>query len=193
MLEHTILAVAAILNYAQGVALLAVFVALPRVMHSSLGALLFACGALCLVFTSACLDNSCAQISDAAVRYTDGHTSQNGRYYQSSTVDEPFLRYPAARVFQMDHGLASAPSGWNVYLSFAANGKPQTEAAGNSASVVVTDEFIQVKNDTCADFFVRVEAWLAPDDQTASPSSPGTAITDAGVSDAETTPEGDAD
>ncbi len=112
--------------------------------------------------TSGCLDNRCEQINDEPVRYTDGHTNAEGTFYQTSTPDEPFLRFPAAREFHLEHGLRDTPVDVSVFLSFSADGKPQSLAAGDQARLTIEPDYISVSNNTCADFFLRLTAWAEP-------------------------------
>lgn len=115
-----------------------------------------------LTLTSACLDNKCNQIAEEPVRYTDGHTSADRTFYQSSTPDELLLRFPAARKFQMVHGLREKPVDVSVFVSFFADGVPQSLAAGDEARLVIAEDYVEVHNNTCADFFVRLTAWTTP-------------------------------
>lgn len=119
-------------------------------------------GLASLTLTAACLDNKCEQIDKEPVRYTDGHTNAERTFYQSSTPDEPLLRFPADRKFRMEHGLRETPVDVNVYLSFGATEKQQSLAAGDEALLVLTDEYVEVENNTCADFFLRLTAWTGP-------------------------------
>lgn len=114
-----------------------------------------------LALASACLDNKCAQIDEEPVRYTDGHTNAERTFYQSSTPDEPPLRFPAARTFRIEHGLRETPVDVNVYLSFKIDSK-QSLAAGDEALLAIADDHIDVENNTCADFFLRLTAWTEP-------------------------------
>ncbi len=110
----------------------------------------------------ACLDNQCDQISDEPVRYTDGHTNESRTFYQSSTRNEPHLRFPAARHFHMEHGLRDTPVQVDVWVSFKPDGIPESKAAGDQAWVTVDAKHIEIRNKTCADFFLRVEASAEP-------------------------------
>jgi hypothetical protein len=117
---------------------------------------------LTCVGAPACLDNQCDQIDDEPVRYTDGHTNAERTFYQSSTRNEPHLRFPAARHFHLEHGLREAPARVDVWVSFNPTGRPESKAAGDQAWVTVTDDHIEIRNKTCADFFLRVEASTEP-------------------------------
>lgn len=123
--------------------------------------------------TSGCLDNRCEQIDEEPVRYTDGHTNAARTFYQSSTPDEPLLRFPAARNFHMEHGLGKKPVDVSVFVSFWADpGLRRSLAAGDEALLTITDDYIEVLNNTCSDFFVRVTAWSQPPETLAPDGEP---------------------
>jgi hypothetical protein len=126
---------------------------------------------LLTALVSGCLDNRCEQIDDAPVRYTDGHTNTARTFYQSSTPDEPLLRFPAARSFHLEHGLGERPVDVSVFVSFFADpDKEQSLAAGDEALITITPDYIGVENNTCADFFIRVTAWSEPPEAAPSES-----------------------
>lgn len=137
-------------------------------------------GICCLLLaslTSGCLDNKCDQIDEEPVRYTDGHTNPGRTFYQTSAPGEPLVRFPAARTLRLEHGLRDAPVDVSVFLSFDSTGD-QSLAAGDQALLSFTPEYIGVRNNTCADFFVRVTAWAL------SPEIPfGDAVTEVGDAD----------
>lgn len=143
-----------------------------------------------IVVCSACLDNSCEQITDRPVDYTDGTTNAARTFYESSTPDEEFLRFPAGRRIRMQHGLGQKPSSYTVSLSLRSDGKDEVPSSGNLSLLNTTDKYIQVENDTCTDLFVRVTAALdhaamrEPDAATASDATfDGNAVSDAALSD----------
>jgi hypothetical protein len=140
----------------------------------------------------ACLDNSCEQISERPVPYTDGYTNAQKTFYESSKSGEPFLRFPAWRVFRMRHGLTRAPATYVVYVSLRADGVDHTEASGNLALMNVTDTYVEVKNDTCTDLFVRVVASTASQsptlsEETDAPDANGSSFQDAQAIEVSTT------
>lgn len=147
---------------------------------------------LLATLTSGCLDNKCDQIDREPVRYTDGHTNEARTFYQSSTPNEPLLRFPAARSFRLEHGLRETPVDVSVFVAFDATGERQSLAAGDQALLTITRDYIVVSNNTCADFFVRVTAWAPPEgasdvDTTSAEMQTGesaTAETDAAAEDA---------
>lgn len=143
------------------------------------------------VGTPACLDNQCGQIDGTPVRYTDGHTNAERTFYQSSARGEPHLRFPAERRFQMEHGLRDTPVRVDVWVSFNPAGEPESKAAGDQAWVTVKPDYIEIRNKTCADFFLRVEASTEPG-AAVEMESRDAAAPDAAVSAAEVSAASDA-
>jgi hypothetical protein len=102
--------------------------------------------------------------ANPADRYTGG-TVSNG-VYQSSSWHAGLLPFPGGKRYDLVHGLGFEPMQVQVWLSFSANGtgadaETDTAApsAGNSGEIqLVNDEVIRIKNDSCADFWVRVTA-----------------------------------
>jgi hypothetical protein len=90
-------------------------------------------------------------------RYTGG-TSALG-VYESSPWKSGLLPFPGGKQYQLEHRLGFTPSTVQILLSFSSGGDDLTlsPCAGNSCLVrCVDDEIIWIKNDTCADFWVRV-------------------------------------
>lgn len=112
--------------------------------------------------STSCLDNSCFQIDEDPVVYSGGKTDSARTFYQSSTPEEPFLRFPAGRTFRMEHRLGQKPARYDVVVSFDADGTDHAVASGNLAQLNVDDRYVQVENNTCSDLFVRVTASVAP-------------------------------
>lgn len=141
-----------------------------------------------------CLDNSCVQVSEEPVTYTDGTTNAARTFYTSATGNKRFLRFPAGRIFRMEHGLRGTPDVYNADVSFVADGSDQAAAAGNLALLNVNDRYVQVENNTCTDLFVKVTATVETDPDTSeSPSNLDAAIeTEAPTPDAQPATAGDA-
>jgi len=101
-----------------------------------------------------------------------GGTTHGDVLYETGSWEDPFLAFPPGRTYRLMHDLAEAPPLVVSYLAFrelpydnADRNDPAgfaSPSAGNETIVeLVTDEFIQVRNDTCADFFVRVVGYSA--------------------------------
>lgn len=106
----------------------------------------------------------CEQSDDTPVEYRGGSVS--GNFYETSPWDGGFLHFPAGRSYRIFHQLGSRPIDVNTYLSFAESalgtGHNVSESAGNQAVIdAVTDEHVEVRNDTCAEFWLRVTAQAA--------------------------------
>ena len=68
-----------------------------------------------------------------------------------------WLRYPGRSTIVMEHALEREPSTVLVYLSFDEDGAGSALTAGDTARIVSVDErFVTIRNDTDADFFMRV-------------------------------------
>jgi hypothetical protein len=114
---------------------------------------------------------------DSTVLYRGG-TADAGTY-ESSSWPGPWLHFPGGRTYLLVHHLGQTPASVSVYLSFKESPGPgnnpdepgnASQAAGNETVIERVDaNNIQVKNDTCSEFFLRVVATTA------------TAATDAGT------------
>lgn len=126
--------------------------------------------------------SACKTKGQDAVEYTAGHVDASAGVYESTLVDEDMLHFPPGRVYDLVHELGERPVSVQGYVSFrrqlSEDGDPfddtrpnnVSEAAGNEMVIERwNDEVIRIRNDTCAEFFVRVVA-LAP---TASASDEG--------------------
>lgn len=104
------------------------------------------------------------RVVDEGVRWSEGAT----RYYQSSGPDGPFLPFEGGTLLRIRHGLGIAPE--FVQLTLAFNARPQAPggggysyAAGNQALVTRQDaEEIDIRNDSCASYYIRVYAKASP-------------------------------
>ncbi len=113
-----------------------------------------------------CGVSRCERKGQPAQTYSDGTVSADGTLYESTAWNGTFLDFPPGRTYNFEHGLGEVPTSYNVYLAFHPEPLPDgekgagvSESAGNQAVVeIINDEIIQVRNDTCADFFVRVVA-----------------------------------
>jgi hypothetical protein len=124
------------------------------------GARAAALGLLALTCTLSC---DCGREDGDPVYYAGGITSDTR--YESSELYGTWLHFPGGRRYRLLHGLGEAPTDVTVYLAFRedplrenATGNVST-ATGNVALIeAVTDEHVQVRNDTCSEYFVRVVA-----------------------------------
>lgn len=88
--------------------------------------------------------------------------------YESSPPRSAWLPFPSGTVYDFPHGLGDVPTVVNTYVSFdrtpldgEGNGPDRpdhvSESAGNQTVIERWDaEVVRVRNDTCADFYLRV-------------------------------------
>lgn len=70
----------------------------------------------------------------------------------------PWAYFPPARTVTFKHGLGSTPTHIEIWLAFQPHGV-LAPASGNLSLLEFRDkEFIKIKNDTCSEFHVWVEA-----------------------------------
>ena len=134
------------------------------VVRTLLGAVLSCSTALALVSGGAC-SPPCNTAESDPVRHSGGSVS-DGTTYATSPWEGPYLHFPPGRRFQLEHHLGVAPPVVLTYLAFDERPLPggnTSESAGNQAVIeLVDDEIIQVRNDTCAEFWLRVVAMTGP-------------------------------
>jgi hypothetical protein len=115
----------------------------------------------------ALLLTGCPCGEDSTVAYQAG-TAEAGTY-QSSSWQGPWLHFPGGRRYVLAHHLGQAPASVTAYLSFKEYPGPQgnpddkpgnvSQGSGNAALIEQVDaQNIQVRNDTCSDFYLRVVA-----------------------------------
>ncbi len=93
--------------------------------------------------------------------------SEDRTFYMSSRWGGKLLHFPGGRRYVFYHGLKAAPEVISSYLAFHQNtfqsDGSASESAGNQALIeCVTDKYIVLSNDTCAEFWVRITAQLGP-------------------------------
>jgi len=111
---------------------------------------------------------SCDTTGQTPISYRDGTTNDSRTHYESSRIDAEYLHFPAGRVYDLEHDLRAAPFSVTAYLSFAPNPSDGgfAESAGNQAIFNADDSVVRVRNDTCAEFYLRVVAEADPDEAT---------------------------
>jgi len=100
---------------------------------------------------------------DAARDYTGGTISASCTRYETGGFDDDYLIFPAGRRWRIRHGLGQTPSLVQSYLGFVKHPLPDAgngntaESAGNQVIIEdMDDEFVQVRNDTCEEFWLRL-------------------------------------
>ncbi|MCB9590612.1 MAG: hypothetical protein H6718_34715 [Polyangiaceae bacterium] len=81
-----------------------------------------------------------------------------GATYASSDWQGPYFPFPPGKVYQFYHGFGKQPEVVTAYVAFEENPGTVSQAAGDEALLSVDDEKIEVYNNTCQDFWVRVAA-----------------------------------
>lgn len=132
---------------------------------------------------------TCDTSDDGSWQIYEGGTTSD-TMYMSSAWDGPLLAFPGGKRYRLMHHLGCRPSEIAVWVSFseqgAGEGSSIAPSAGNlSILEEVTDEHIQIKNDTCSDMYVLVTAEARPSDCERIP--------DGGTGDAEVLSEGGTD
>jgi hypothetical protein len=126
-----------------------------------------ALGAGCLVACSA-LDN-CPE-SKPARDIEEGTTDSESLVYESAPWEGPLHEFPAKTRLRFFHELAATPQFVTTYLSFSESGtgsSDATENSGNQGRIECVDaRLIQIRNDTCENFYIRVVAQATPASRT---------------------------
>lgn len=120
-------------------------------------------GTLAAALSMSCVGETCYPEGDPPQRYSGGITSDDRTFYQSSSVEGPYLFFPSGRTYQLEHGLRGTPDDYNMELSFSEfpfeSGSGAGKPAGNLTMVeAINDDYIEVRNDTCAEYFLRLTA-----------------------------------
>ena len=119
------------------------------------------------------------------VVYRGGVTNAARGTYFSAPYDGPYLDFPPGRTYRFFHGLGGKPQMVRAWLSFAEypgqGDSPEgfVEAAGNQATFEgATSDYVDVRNDTCSDVRIRIEA--SDPTGTADPGADASAAVPAG-------------
>jgi len=78
--------------------------------------------------------------------------------YESSSWRRDLLPFPGGKQYKLEHRLGFTPASVDIYIAFAHESGLVSLCAGNSCLVCADSQFVWIKNDTCANFFVRVVA-----------------------------------
>jgi uncharacterized membrane protein YgcG len=114
-------------------------------------------------------------IDDVPICYSGGEVVDG--VYTTSGWDGELLYLPGGEFYQLRHGLGAIPQVVIPYVAFNGNGITTTEgdggageerpgslapATGNQVEIKrVTDEYIEVLNGSCVDYYLRVVAFGA--------------------------------
>lgn len=125
-------------------------------------AALAAAGALVLLQGCSNFGPSCSTSDDSnpAELYAGGKT-KNG-VYTTSDWDGPLLWFPGGKRYDLQHNLGCKPANVDIYVSFSEQGDKGgsiAPSAGNMSILQAVDEkIIRIKNDSCSDYYLRVNA-----------------------------------
>jgi hypothetical protein len=117
----------------------------------------------------------CDTTGQDPILFTEGITDPTGMTYESTPINGEWLHFPPGRVFELRHKLRYGVVSLQSYVSFkprltdegsGSNENPNNfaESAGNQVVFEETCEpqTIQIRNDTCSEFYVRIVATAAP-------------------------------
>ena len=134
----------------------------------------FACLALLplpLLFATGCI--GCKTRGQAPVEFRDGKPIDEERtVYETSAAFGEYLHFPPGRTYDLIHGLVNTPHVIDSYIAFKRvieqGDEGQTgnyaEGAGNLMVVECQDmERVRVRNDSCADLYLRVVLEASPE------------------------------
>lgn len=128
-----------------------------------------------LVVLAGCTD-TCDAGEGVLVRFSGGTTSQDGDFYESSSIQGPYLHFPSGRIYEFEHRLRASPDTVLTWLSFderaiSVRDNNVAESAGNQAVIECVDgSVVRVRNDTCAETWVRVVAMVNGDGSATVPA-----------------------
>ena len=109
---------------------------------------------------------TCDTGGQQAIEYNGGNSNPAEGYYETSLPFGEYLHFPAGRRYDLMHRLGAAPGDINGFLSFErvpgeVSGDDNTgnfaAAAGNQLVIeCIDEERVRVRNDTCAEGYLRV-------------------------------------
>jgi hypothetical protein len=133
------------------------------------------------LWTTACGTSCDREGDDEDILFKGGSVNASGTFYESSDWDGPLLHFPTGRRYKLVHFLRSLPQLVQTYVAFEERPDNLSESAGNQAVIEsVDDTVIQVRNDTCAEFFLRVVATASGEPLDGGPLGGGQADAAAG-------------
>lgn len=124
---------------------------------------------LCTIHAlAACSPSTCERTGQKPQLFSGGRTNPSKTHYETSALDGTYLFYPGGRTYKFPHGFGRIPDDFLIYGTFVdephKHGALVAPLAGNQAGFLgADDEFITIRNDTCAEVFIRVTAKVYPD------------------------------
>ena len=96
------------------------------------------------------------------IEFRGGNINASRTVYETGAFDDDLLHFPPGRVYDLVHGLLREPHTIHTYVSFDRRLQGDANLADSAGNQVViesaTNELIRVRNDTCAEFYLRVAA-----------------------------------
>ena len=93
--------------------------------------------------------------NNAPERYSGGTVT--GDSYESSPWRSGLLPFPGGKQYQVEHHLGFTPSSVDIFIGFGPDDQQVSPCSGNTCLIrCVDDQIVWIRNDTCADFWVRV-------------------------------------
>ena len=135
--------------------------------------------AFALVIAQPGCSGTCSTSGQNAIEYTGG--DRVGPSYETTPVDGTWLDFPAGRRYKLMHHFGTTRYRYSGYLAFDPHPVPQYEGGVGNFSQAAGNEliyenpnpdFLQVRNDTCAEYYLRVVVTL---------DDPSSVATDAGA------------
>ena len=128
--------------------------------------------------------SGCNVSGQQPLEYTEGIVSADGTMYESTQPGAEMLHFPPGRVYHLAHGLGTDHLEISPYVSFVKQLVPEGDgsdpfapnhisaAAGNQAVIEGWNpDFIRIRNDTCAEFYLYVVARTSTSYSSAGASS----------------------
>jgi hypothetical protein len=145
----------------------------------------FSAAALAFALGTVACDATCGRDVEEEIVFEGGSLDSSGTVYETSPWEGPYLHFPTGRRYALVHDLGRRPLLVQTYVAFEerpmpANSEPRAsdhtniaESAGNQVVIeIVNDQMIGVRNDTCAELYLRVVA-IAPAEGDVAGVSPG--------------------
>ena len=117
--------------------------------------------------------------AEPPVRFGGGRVDAARGIYDSAPGGV-YLAFPPGRTYRFEHGLGGRPALVQTWLAFSrtpvradgGHGSGTVPGAGNQVTVeTVTDRYVDVRNDTCSDVYVRVD--LGAPERVGAPADAG--------------------
>lgn len=91
--------------------------------------------------------------------YSEGTTDHEAEFYETAPWEGPWLDFGKGETFRLMHHLGGVPQQIDPWLAFDPKPADWAPGAGNQVTVEdVTSEYIDIRNDTCSDVYLRVTA-----------------------------------